>query len=54
MQKTAWLACNLMNVHLKKRVTVQQLLGKSQTMTEQDKITKFEELKNRMNKRKAE
>jgi hypothetical protein len=55
MQKTAWLAANLMNIHLKKKVTVNQLLGKSKTMAQEDKVAKFEELKNRMrNQKKAE
>ena len=33
MQKLAWHAANLMNVHLKKKVTVKKLLGKEKQMT---------------------
>ncbi len=54
MQRTAWLAANLMNVHLKRKVTVQQLLGKSKSMSKEDKISKFEELKHKLEKRRAE
>jgi hypothetical protein len=54
MQRTAWLAANLMNIHLKKKVTVQQLLGKARTQSREDKIAKFEQLKAKMEKRKAE
>jgi hypothetical protein len=54
MQRTAWLAANLMNIHLKKKVTVQQLLGKSRTQSREDKVSKFEQLKAKMEKRKAE
>jgi hypothetical protein len=56
MQRTAWLAANLMNIHLKRKVTVQQLLGKSKSksMTKEDKVMKFEQLKEKMKKRKAE
>lgn len=54
MQRTAWLAANLMNVHLKRKVTVSQLLGKSKTMAREDKVAKFEQLKQRMQKRAAE
>lgn len=54
MQRTAWLAANLMNVHIKKKVTVQQLLGKSKTSSKEEKVAKFEELKQRLNARRAE
>jgi hypothetical protein len=54
MQRTAWLAANLMNIHLKRKVTVQQLLGKSKNMTTEDKQMKFEQLKEKLNKRRAE
>jgi hypothetical protein len=54
MQRLAWLASNLMNVHLKKKVTVNQLLGKSKTMAREDKLAKFEQLKERLQTRKAE
>jgi hypothetical protein len=54
MQRTAWLAANLMNIHLKKKVSVQQLLGKSRTQSREDKVSKFEQLKAKMEKRKAE
>jgi hypothetical protein len=54
MQRTAWLAANLMNIHLKRKVTVSQLLGKSKTMTKEDKIAKFEQLKTKMKNRRAE
>lgn len=54
MQRTAWLAANLMNVHLKRKVTVSQLLGKTKTMAREDKVAKFEQLKQRMQKRAAE
>lgn len=33
MHLLAWHACNVMNVHLKKKVTVKKLLGKHKTMT---------------------
>jgi hypothetical protein len=54
MQRTAWLAANLMNIHLKKKVSVQQLLGKSRSQSREDKVAKFEKLKAKMEKRKAE
>jgi hypothetical protein len=54
MQRTAWLAANLMNVHLKRKVTVSQLLGKSKTMAREDKIAKFEQLKEKLKNRRAE
>lgn len=54
MQRTAWMTAHLMNIHLKKKVTVQQLLGKSKSMTKEDKVSKFEQLKEKMKKRKAE
>jgi hypothetical protein len=54
MQRTAWLAANLMNIHLKKKVSVQQLLGKARTQSREDKVAKFEKLKAKMEKRKAE
>ncbi len=53
MQKTAWLAANLMNIHLKRKVTASQLLGKSKSMTREDKVAKFEELKKKIEKRKV-
>ena len=54
MQRTAWMTAHLMNIHLKKKVTVEQLLGKSKSMTQEDKNAKFEQLKEKMKKRKAE
>ena len=54
MQRLAWLAANLMNVHTKKKITVQQLLGKSKTSSKEEKVAKFEELKQRLNARRAE
>ena len=54
MQRTAWLAANLMNIHLKRKVTVDQLLGKSKTMVKEDKIAKFEALQQRLKNRRAE
>jgi hypothetical protein len=54
MQRTAWLAANLMNIHLKRKVTVDQLLGKSKTMAKEDKIAKFEALQQRLKNRRAE
>lgn len=51
MQRLAWLSANIMNVHLKKKVTIQQLLGKSKTMAKEDKVAKFEQLKQRLQRR---
>jgi hypothetical protein len=54
MQRTAWLAANLMNIHLKRRVTIDQLLGKSKSMTRDEKLEKFEQLKKKLEQRRAE
>ena len=54
MQKTAWLAANIMNVHTKRRVTVDQLLGKSKTQTQEDKVKNFELLKQKLQRQRAE
>ena len=40
-----------MNVHLKRNVTVRQLLGKDRTMTKEDKAERFERLKAKLNRR---
>jgi hypothetical protein len=54
IQRTAWLAANLMNIHLKRRVTIDQLLGKSKSMTRESKVAQFEELKKKLEQRRAE
>ena len=54
MQKTAWLAANLMNVHTKRTITVEQLLGKSKTQTQEEKVKNFERLKQKLERQRAE
>nr|BDD45774.1 hypothetical protein 3 [bacterium]BDD47213.1 hypothetical protein 6 [bacterium] len=54
MEKLAWHAANLMNVHLKKKVTVKKLLGKDQPQTQIDKHKNFEKLMQQLNKTKKE
>jgi hypothetical protein len=54
MQRTAWLAANLMNIHTKRKVTIDQLLGKSKSMTRESKVAQFEQLKQKLEQRRAE
>ena len=49
--RLAWQTAHLMNVHLKRNVTVRQLLGKDRTMTKEDKAEQFERLKAKLNRR---
>jgi hypothetical protein len=51
MQLMAWHAANIMNVHLKKKVTVKKLLGKEKTMTQDDREKEFKKLMKLMNQR---
>lgn len=45
MQILAWHAANIMNVHLKKKVTPKKLLGnEKRTMTETERKLEFEKL----------
>lgn len=41
LQLVAWHAANLMNVHLKKKVTVKKLLGQEKNMTKEEKEETF-------------
>ncbi|SFS75869.1 hypothetical protein SAMN05444972_10758 [Marininema halotolerans] len=50
MQRLAWHAANLMNVHLKKKVTVKKLLGKEKDVTKAEKEKKFAELTQKLSK----
>lgn len=43
MQMLAWHAANIMNVHLKRPVTVKKLLGKG-SMTQVEREEKFKQL----------
>lgn len=54
MQRLAWHAACVMNVHLKRKVTPKQLLGKEKSMSKKDKIAKFDELTERLKNRRAE
>lgn len=49
MHRLAWHAANIMNVHTKKKITVKQLLGKEKRMTREEKLEKFEQLKQKLN-----
>ena len=47
-QRTAWLAANLMNLHLKRKVTAAKLLGKHKkrdTRTKEQKRAELDEVK---------
>ncbi|WP_405458117.1 hypothetical protein [Paenibacillus sp. HJGM_3] len=44
MERLAWHAANVMNVHLKKPVTVKRLLGKERRQTLESKAEEFEKL----------
>jgi len=52
MQRIAWHAANVMNVHLRKRhrVTIDQLLGKKRMMTDVERAAEFEKLKEAIKK----
>lgn len=45
MEITAWHAANLMNIHLKKKVTAKKLLGKDHGVTMADREREFAKLK---------
>jgi hypothetical protein len=53
MQMLAWHAANLMNIHLERSVTADQLLGKDKPMNQQDKEAKFGELVQLMQRKGA-
>ena len=40
----AWHACNIMNVHLKRKVTIKKLLGKEKSMSDIERQQKMAEL----------
>lgn len=44
MHLLAWHAANIMNVHLKRKVTVKKLLGKGKIMTFESKEQQFNKL----------
>ncbi|MDR6225450.1 hypothetical protein [Desmospora profundinema] len=44
MHRLAWHAANLMNVHLKKKVTVKKLLGKERNMAMEERERQFTRL----------
>ncbi|SMO48815.1 hypothetical protein [Melghirimyces algeriensis] len=44
MEKLAWHAANLMNIHLKKKVSVNKLLGRKQTMSKAEKAEQFAQM----------
>jgi hypothetical protein len=51
MERLAWQTANLINVHVKKKVTVKQLLGKGpKRQTEEDKQSELEKLKQAIEK----
>lgn len=47
----AWHAANVMNVHLKKKITPKKLLGKEKQMSMEDREAEFEKLKRALNER---
>ncbi|GIP38637.1 hypothetical protein J31TS4_19170 [Paenibacillus sp. J31TS4] len=51
MQRLAWHAANVMNVHLRKKVTVKRLLGKEKLQTQEDKQSEFAKLIDLMSRR---
>lgn len=53
-QRLAWHASNIMNVHLKKRVTPAQLLGKEKVNVPQSEEDKHEEFEKLMELRKKQ
>lgn len=44
MHRLAWHAANLMNVHLKKKVTVKKLLGQERNMAQAEREQQFARL----------
>lgn len=52
MHLLAWHACNVMNVHLKKKVTVKKLLGKQKTMNTLEREAEGEKLKKVLEERR--
>ncbi|WP_240511861.1 hypothetical protein [Paludifilum halophilum] len=44
MHRLAWHAANVMNVHLKKKVTVKKLLGQDRNMSREEKERHFNRL----------
>ncbi|MFD1397687.1 hypothetical protein ACFQ49_16015 [Kroppenstedtia eburnea] len=44
MHRLAWHAANLMNVHLKKKVTVKKLLGQERNMAQTEREQQFARL----------
>lgn len=51
MERLAWHAANVMNVHLKRKVTIKQLLGKDKKQQSmEDKRKQFEKLQSLLKK----
>jgi len=51
MRRLAWHAANVMNVHLKKKVTPDKLLGKREPMSREERKAEFEKLKKLIERR---
>lgn len=51
MHRLAWHAANIMNVHLKKKVTPGKLLGKREPMSMEERKAEFEKLKRLIERR---
>jgi hypothetical protein len=50
MKLAAWHAANIMNVHLKKKITIRKLLGKDRTMNEIERGIELSKLKEYLKK----
>jgi len=53
MHLLAWHAANIMNVHLKRKVTVKKLLGKERVMTREEREIQFERFMVMLKKKRA-
>ena len=53
MHLLAWHAANIMNVHLKRKVTVKKLLGKERVMTREEREIQFERFMAMLKKKRA-
>lgn len=53
MHIVAWHAANVMNVHLRRKVTPAKLLGKGRVMSDVERRAKFAELKKLLDERRG-
>jgi hypothetical protein len=53
MHMLAWHAANVMNIHLKKKITPKKLLGKDRAMSSLDRQNEFTKLKKALEERRT-